>query len=51
MFGVVKYNDWMDDHYGHLINLYNIYDKYKKEGKVSFDDFCYIIFKSDFNIM
>ena len=50
MLGVITYSEWTDEYFGPLINLYDIYTKYKKEGVKTFDDFCLIIFKSDFNI-
>ena len=49
MFGVITYREWMDEYFGHLTNLYDIYTHYKKGDNVSFDEFCMIIFKSDFN--
>jgi tRNA splicing ligase len=50
MFGFITYREWSEEYFGPLSNLYDIYTKYRTKNTKSFDEFCIIIFKSDFNI-
>ena len=44
------FGEWKDEYHNHLLNMYDVYVKYKRENMIDFDEFCIIVFKSDFNI-
>jgi hypothetical protein len=46
---LMTFNEWMDEYYGHLYNMYQIYVKYTKETSTqqNFKKFCIFVSKTN----